>query len=383
MKIAVVGAGPAGLFFARLMKSIHPKYEIDIFEQNPENATYGFGVTLGGSARDRLLQVDPIMHDRLSANMLMNNDQDIRLNSECINLKYAQSGGAIARLKLLNVMEELCREVGLEIVHDRRIEVPADVDMYDLVVGADGANSVIRGFDEAAYDVTTRVLNNRFAWYGVNKILKPNGLSFKNVDGGVYVAHYYAYASEMSTFVAECDDETWTRHGLSEMSDEARKALIEKIFHEELEGEKLVENNSTWRQFTASTTKNWSCGKNVLIGDALRVAHFSIGSGTRLAMDDALALYEAISTCGDDALAGIALYEKQRKPNRDLFTEATVKSFDWYENIRSAMQTDIAGFTKDFLTRTGRVDDKRLQSYVPEFYRDYVASRKSTSDVRT
>ena len=142
MKIAVVGAGPAGLFFARLMKIAQPEYGIDIFEQNPENATYGFGVTLGGSARDRLLHVDPKMHDRLSSNMLMNNEQDIILNNECISLKYAQSGGAIARLKLLSVMEELCSEVGLKVIHDRRIEDRADVDMYDLVVGADGANSV-------------------------------------------------------------------------------------------------------------------------------------------------------------------------------------------------------------------------------------------------
>lgn len=377
MKIAIVGGGPSGLFFARLVRRHDPSIAIDIFEQNPEKATYGFGVTLAGPARDRLHRVDSEVHDRLAERMVFNNVQGISIDDERILVRYANSGGAIERLQLLEVLESLCREVGLKPAHNRRIETEADLDGYDLIVGADGANSVIRGLWEDQFKPKSRLLGNRFAWYGVNKALTPNALAFRNADGGVFVGHYYAYTDSKSTFVAECDDSTWSEAGLDRMSDTERKALIERIFATELEGETLQENKSTWRQFNATTVENWSHGRAVLIGDALRVAHFSIGSGTRLAMDDAMALFEALTEHGSDVPALTASYAARRKKTRDLFTSATVRSFDWYENMRQHMTADIDSFVHAFLTRTGRVDDERLKSYAPDFYARYVAPQRS------
>lgn len=373
MKVAVIGGGPAGLLFARLVKRRAPTYAIDIFEQNPVDATYGFGVTLAGAARDRLRKADEALHDTLAESMVFNDEQDIVLNDGKVSLKYAAKGGAIARLTLLNLMEQLCADCGLVVQHGRRIETRDDLAAYDLVVGADGANSQVRTLLEPKFRVQTRVLHNRFAWYGVAKALTPNALVFRDTRFGRLVAHYYSYTPGMSTFVAECDGETWNERGFSRLSDDERKAAFEDVFADMLDGQPLVENKSVWRRFNFTTCGEWFHGNAVLIGDALRVAHFSIGSGTRLAMDDAVALNDALAECDDDIGAGLARYVELRKPTRDLFTEATVKSFEWYEDIGKQMELDVVAFTRDFLTRTGRVDDERLRSYVPNFYDTYMA----------
>ncbi|WP_372603803.1 FAD-dependent monooxygenase [Actibacterium sp.] len=383
MKIAIVGGGPAGLFLGRLIRRNDPSIEIDIFEQNPEKATYGFGVTLAGDARQRLANIDAEVIQRLSERMVFNTVQGISLQDERLLLRYANSGGAIERLQLLEVLGELCRDVGLEVQYGKRIDSEADLAEYDLVVGADGANSAVRGLWENSFRPRHRLLGNRFAWYGVNKALMPNALSFRNADGGCYIGHYYAYTADKSTFVAECDARTWTECGFDRMSDDERKARIEQIFDIELEGEKLQENKSVWRQFDAITVENWHHGKAVLIGDALRVAHFSIGSGTRLAMDDALALFEAIVEHGSDIEALKASYVERRKPTRDLFTVATVKSFEWYEDVRQHMHTDLADFAHAFLKRTGRVDDERLKTYAPEFHYRYIARQAAEQSAVT
>jgi 2-polyprenyl-6-methoxyphenol hydroxylase-like FAD-dependent oxidoreductase len=377
MKIAIVGGGPAGLFFARLVRRHDPSIEIDIFEQNPENATYGFGVTLAGPARDRLRQADAEVHDRLAERMVFNHVQGISIDDERILVRYAHSGGAIERLQLLEVLETLCRDVGLHVSHENRIGSEADLAAYDLVVGSDGANSIVREFWDPHFGTKSRVLGNRFAWYGVDKALTPNALAFRHAEGGVFVAHYYAYTENKSTFVAECDARTWEDAGLDQMSDAERKALMERIFETELEGEELRENKSVWRQFNATTVDDWSHDRAVLIGDALRVAHYSIGSGTRLAMDDALALFEAFVDQKQDIPATLAAYVDTRRKTRDLFTSATVKSFEWYEDMRAHMQSGLDDFVHGFLTRTGRVDDDRLKSYAPDFYERYVAQRQA------
>jgi 2-polyprenyl-6-methoxyphenol hydroxylase-like FAD-dependent oxidoreductase len=375
MKIAVVGGGPAGLYFARLIKRARKSDDVTVFEQNPRDATYGFGVTLGGAARERMRRVDEEVHDRLAEVMLFNNKQIIRLDDDAVLLEYALGGGAIARLQLLNILQAACEEVGVVLKHDVRIGGPGQFTDFDLIVAADGVNSAIRSKFKADFDTRAYLLKNRFAWYGVGREMQPNALVFRHAHGGTFVAHYYAYTPNMSTFVAECDGDTWERCGLADMTDRQRRDLIEDIFAAELEGAPLIENKSEWRQFNVVSNEHWVRDNIVLLGDAQRAAHFSIGSGTRLAMDDSAALYQAFDEVGGDVPAALSRFAEIRKPVRGQFAEAAERSFNWYENIRQAMQAPAMDFTYDFLTRTGRVDDGRLKNYVPGFYTDYQAYR--------
>jgi 2-polyprenyl-6-methoxyphenol hydroxylase-like FAD-dependent oxidoreductase len=201
--------------------------------------------------------------------------------------------------------------------------------------------------------------------------MSPNALVFRQSHGGTFVAHYYAYTPSMSTFVAECDGPTWEACKLDRMGDDERKRLIENVFASELDGAPVIDNKSVWRSFNVVTNERWTCRNIALLGDALRTAHFSIGSGTRLAMDDATSLFEAVKEAGDDVGSVLTRYVAIRRPIRDEFGTAAERSFRWYENMRDAMAAPAVEFAYNFLTRTGRVDDARLKDYAPGFYRQY------------
>jgi 2-polyprenyl-6-methoxyphenol hydroxylase-like FAD-dependent oxidoreductase len=379
VKITIIGGGPAGLYFARLMKRRDPQHDILVVEQNSQDATYGFGVTLGGPARARMKAADPEVHDRLAATMVFNNKQNICLDDQSVLLEYASAGGAIERLNLLRILQRCCLDVGVRLKHGDRV---TSLDAYadsDLIVGADGVNSVVRSLHAEAFGTHSYYLKNHFAWYGVGRAMKPNALVFRHTDTGVFIAHYYTYMPMMSTFVAECDEVTWHDSGFESATDEQRRARIEEVFAPELAGDPLIDNKSMWRNFNVITNERWTFGNIVLLGDALRSAHFSIGSGTRLAMDDAFALAEAFTAGGDDVPGALRRYVEIRKPIRDQFGTAAERSFNWYEKIRGPMEKPVMDFAYDFLTRTGRVDDVRLKSYAPSFFERYQQYRPRTS----
>jgi 2-polyprenyl-6-methoxyphenol hydroxylase-like FAD-dependent oxidoreductase len=376
MKIAVIGGGPAGLYFARLVKLHLPQHDVAVFEQNPPDATWGFGVSLGGKARDRIRATDPKVHDRITAAMIFNNQQRIHLNGTDILLEYAAEGGAIERLDLLRILQAACAEVGVTITNNHRIESLDQFNDYDLIVGADGVNSVVRRLRERDFGTGSYTLTNHFAWYGVGRAMRPGSLVFRTTPVGRFVGHYYPYTRAMSTFVPECDAATWEAARLEAMSDDERRVFMEKIFAPELTGDPLIDNRSIWRNFPVVTNKVWSVGNVVLIGDALMSAHFSIGSGTRLAMDDAAALYEAICQTADVPSA-LARFDEIRRPLREQFGAAAEKSFNWYERLSEVMAQEPIDFVYDFLTRTERIDDARLAQYAPSFFRMYKQAKAS------
>jgi len=366
VKIAIVGGGPGGLFFARLFKRHRPNSIVKVFEQNPAGATFGFGVTLGGSSLGKLADADPELVARLARAMVFDTVQNIHLNGEDIRIDYAKAGGSIARLELLQILRDGCLQVGVELAYEQRVEHSAELAGYDLIVAADGVNSTLRREHALEFGTSTRTLTNRFAWFGVGRAMSPNALVFRNALGGRFVAHYYAYTDDMSTFVGECDDATWQAAGFDRMNDTGRRVALEQIFAPELNRAPLIENRSFWRQFPAVTNDRWYHDNIVLIGDALRSAHFSIGSGTRLAMEDALALFEACAH-SDRIRDALERFVTSRKPARDQFAEAALRSFEWYEQLEAVMAQPAIDFAHDFLTRTGRVTDTRLESYAPSF----------------
>ena len=380
MRIAVVGGGPAGLYFARLLKRNRPANEVVVFEQNAPDATFGFGVGLGGKARDRIRQADPEVHDRMSAAMVFTNQQAIRLNDSETLLEYAQVGGAIERLDLLRILQAACTEVGVTIRSNERIDTPTPLGGYDLVVAADGINSAVRQMQGDAFGTRVKQLTNRFAWYGVARAMRPGALVFRQTPRGRFVGHYYAYTATMSTFVAECDHATWLGSGMGHMTDGERRAMMEDVFSPELEGDKLIENRSIWRNFPAITNDRWHDGKTVLVGDALLSAHFSIGSGTRLAMDDAASLYESVKDAAS-VPAALAAFEASRRPVRERFRQAAENSYNWYERLARVMDQEPLEFVHDFLTRTGRIDDARMAQYCPGFHAQYHRARAARAAV--
>lgn len=374
MKVAIIGGGPSGLFLSILLKERMAEVDIDVFEQNPEDATFGFGVVLADTGMSNLRSASPVVVDRLAQAMRFNDQHSIVSHEHPIVMKKpGAGGGAIPRISLLSVLQTRAKELGVRISYNQRI---ADFDALDadIVVGADGIGSQLRAANEVAFGTTRRMLTNHFAWFGVAKPFASPALVFRKHEGGYFVAHYYPYSDSTSTFVAECDHQTWVDFGMEEMSAEARQALFETVFAPELAGHGLVSNNSIWRQFPVILNANWHVGKQVLIGDALTSAHFSIGSGTRIAMEDAMALADAIVAHPGDVPAALEQYEAVRKPEKAKLISASEASYNWYERIREWMDLPTPHeFVFRFMTRTGRVDAERLRAQFPALMAELAA----------
>ena len=372
MKVAIVGGGPSGLYLGLLLKRREPGWRVEVIEQNQADATFGFGVVLADSGLQQLKQADQASHDALCGAMRYNERQVIVQRETPIDIKLNVKGGAIPRLALLRILQDQAERAGVAIHFGRRIASLQDLDAFgladaDVVVGADGINSVVRGAQAQAFGTTQRSLSNHFAWYGTRRVFESPALVFRKYEGGYFVAHYYAYSDEMSTFVAECDDATWLRLGMDQMTDEARQALFERIFAPELQGHALISNKSVWRQFPVIRNAHWTAGRCVLIGDALASAHFSIGSGTRIAMNDAAALAQALLDCGDQAQLGLAQFEQRHRGAKNRLIDASEHSYMWYEDIAKWMEAYTPEeFVYQFMTRTGRIDDARLRAEFPE-----------------
>ena len=367
MKVCIVGGGPSALFLAILLKSRGTAEDIVILEQNPKEATYGFGVALAGTAIDKLNTAEPATMKALLEAMYFIPSQVIENAKGEFTLEYPINAGAIARLDILSVMEQRCRELGIKIQHQRRINTLSELDEYDLVVGADGANSVVRSSHEKEFATHRETRTNHFVWWGCKQPKHESGLRFRHYKNSSLMIHYYAYTPNMWTVVGEVDHQSWLDLGMADMDNTERKAMFEEAFADVLEGQPLIENKSNWNQFEAVTNERWSVGNRVLIGDALYRAHFSIGSGTRLAMEDALGLADAISSFPDDIPAALAAFEELGKPKKNKLMLATAKSYEWYEHVHEKLEIPILDFIQDYMDRTGRMPMDRLRLFVPNF----------------
>jgi 2-polyprenyl-6-methoxyphenol hydroxylase-like FAD-dependent oxidoreductase len=370
LAITVVGAGPAGLYFAYLMKKSCPGYVIRVVEQNPPDATYGFGVVLSRRALDFLAQGDAEFIGRLEKNMERWQEQHIVHRGELVAVDVS-GYGAIERLSLLHELQSLCYESGVKLEFTRRIDNAAELGDCDVLVAADGANSAVRDAFPDAFDTTIVDLQNYFAWYGVETPYSAHTLTFASQRGNTYCAHHYRYTPVKSTFVAEVDSSTWLSSGMSVMSDDERKGMMEEVFADTLGGRKLISNRSLWRRWRLIMNGTWHHRNIVLVGDALRTAHPSIGSGTRLAMEDSIALWRAFQTAGTDVSSAFKLYEQHRRPVRGNLNKAAEASIAWYESIATRMYLEPYDFAYDYLLRTGVMTSQRLAKESPDFMKRY------------
>lgn len=383
MKLAIVGGGPSGLYTAILVKKRRPSWQVSVIEQNVADSTFGFGVVLADSGLARIQAADADVYEKLIAKMTFTSCQTINLKEQPIDINHPSKGGAIARIDLLHVLQDAAAAAGVDVRFGQRISHPDDLAALglgdaDVVVGADGVNSVVRAAYEEAFGTTKSFLTNHFAWFGTRKMFEKSALVFRQYRGGSFVAHYYPYCATGSTFVTECDHATWLKLGLDAMTDDERQQLFETVFAPELADENLISNNSNWRQFPVLRSSNWTAGKHVLIGDAQTSAHFSIGSGTRIAMEDSIALAEALTedvpmgSPQPTPLQRLATFVDRRGPEKDKLLTASRKSYLWYENIGEWMQRYTAfEFIYAFMTRTGRVGNERLAQQYPELFAQF------------
>jgi 2-polyprenyl-6-methoxyphenol hydroxylase-like FAD-dependent oxidoreductase len=376
VRIAVIGGGPGGLYFSYLWKRRHPDAQIDLFEQNPAGATWGFGVVFSDQALEFLRADDPDTVEAIAPRMERWNNITLNLRGESVEIDGV-GFSSIGRLELLGILQRRTRAAGVAVRYEVAVQSLGTLDDYDLIVAADGLNSFVRRAFETDFGTSISHSTNKFAWYGTTKRFETLSQTFVETNRGAFNAHHYRYAPDMSTFLIECDDATWQAYGFGNKTVEQSQAVCEQVFAATLDGHRLMSNKSVWRNFPWVWNERWSHKNIVLIGDALHSAHFSIGSGTRLAIEDAIALTKALEA-EQDLSTALALYQSEREPIVRKLVTAARTSANWYENFSEHMKLNPMDFAHSYITRSGRIDDARLRAMSPAFMARYDALRKET-----
>ncbi|HUQ24519.1 MAG TPA: FAD-dependent monooxygenase [Burkholderiales bacterium] len=363
MKVLVVGAGPAGLYLSYLLKKQRPDCEVRVLEQNPPDATFGFGVVFSDRALEFLQADDPATYERITPQLEAWVDLVVVHRGER-NVIDGIGFAAIGRLHFLRLMQEQLASVGVTPEYGRALDAADRFEDYDLVVAADGANSAAR----RRRDFGTRITHctNKFAWYGTPRRFEKLTQTFLENEHGTFNVHHYLHAREMSTFVTECDAGTWQRAGFATMGEDETRAYLERVYAPVLQGAPLVSNKSIWRNFPNVRNERWSVGNLVLIGDALRTAHFSIGSGTRLAMEDSIALVKGLQS-GSTVENALRSFEAVRRPIVEKLVAAADASGAWYDRFPEHMKLAPRDFAWSYIQRSGRIDPARLRKISPRF----------------
>jgi 2-polyprenyl-6-methoxyphenol hydroxylase-like FAD-dependent oxidoreductase len=374
--VLIAGAGPAGLYLAYLLKRQRPADHIEVIEQNPSDSTFGFGVVFSDRALDFLRDDDAATHGLIVPAMKRWHDLTLHHRGQRITIDGI-GFAAIGRLQLLQLLQQRLSSVGVEPRYRTTLTQPGQWQDFDLVVAADGANSIVRSSQQAQFGTQIEPLANHFVWYGTTQHFDTLSQTFIETEHGRMNAHHYRYAEDMSTFIVECDPATWRRAGFAEMDEGAARRYNERAFAETLGGHGLLTNRSIWRHFPKIQNRHWSVGNCVLVGDALRTAHFSIGSGTRLAFEDVIALARALRE--HDLANALQAYEAARRPIVDKLVAAANLSADWYEDFAAHMRLDPWALAWSYVQRSGRVDAERLQQVSPRFvagYRQYLDAQQ-------
>lgn len=366
MKIICVGGGPGGLYFATLLKQRRPEIQIEVFERNGADETFGFGVVFSDASLNKIAEDDPETYRAITARFAHWDDIDVYVRGE---LRRSSGHGfcGLSRKRLLQVLLQRCEETGVRVVHHHEIENPDELDA-DLVIGADGLNSALRDYYKDDFQPRIEWGTTRFIWLGTTRRFPAFTFYFKENEHGMWRVHAYNYEDGFSTFIVETTEEAWKAAGLEHASEETSRQYCETLFADELEGHPLLINRSIWRRFPIVTTKRWSRPGVVLIGDAVHTAHFSIGSGTKLAIEDASALVSAICAHGDDLESALVSYERDRRPVVEGLQRAALVSQRWFEEAeRYVDHLNVDDFNFSLLTRSLRVTHSDLKLRDPQY----------------
>ena len=375
MKINILGGGPAGLYFAILMKRLDPAHNITVIERDGPDDTFGWGIVFSDQTFAYLKDNDePSFNEIMRACQTWDN-VDVAHKEEKVTIRGNRFSG-IARLGFLNILQARCRALGVELRFHTNITDVASINECDLLVGADGANSLVRRAYGEAFQPTVDWRKNKYIWLGTHQLFHGLTLTFREHDGGLFIAHSYKFNDTTSTFIVECNEATWANAGFENMSEAETCAYLAEVFKKDLNGHALLANNFVrWLNFPLIKNQQWHHRNVVLLGDALHTAHFSIGSGTKLALEDAIALARCFAEGGDVA-SSLAEFQRRRKPVIDAYQDAAFASLLMFENADEDMPLDPLPFAFKLMTRSKKIDYEKLRKRDPQFIAAYDAWRE-------
>ena len=362
MKIVCIGGGPASLYFSLLAKKTNPEWQINIYEQNPDNVTWGFGVVFSDETMDNFKNADFESYKTITDSFVHWDDIDVYHKGT----KVTSSGHGFAgmqRLQLLQILERRAIELGVKIEHDIIIDSIESYKDADLIIAGNGITSFVRDMYSEEFGSELVFRPNKFVWLGATKKFEAFTFYFNENKHGLWRAHCYQYMPGNSTFIVECTDETFSKTGLENGTEEDTVAYLSKVYEKELGDDHLITNNSLWRNFPWVKNKNYYHDNIVLMGDALHTAHFSIGSGTKLAMEDAVALIDSINQYDSDLSKALPDFQKKREPAVDSIQRAAQVSMEWFEDVEryhDAMEP--MEFSYSLLTRSLRINHENLRA---------------------
>jgi anthraniloyl-CoA monooxygenase len=365
VKAVAIGGGPAGLFFAALLKRSDPRHEVIVYERNRLDDTFGFGVVFSDATEEALAHADPEVVAEMAAKSHRWDDIEIHYRGETLT-STGHGFSGLSRRTLLTILADRCRALDVRLCFEREVSDPETLADADLVLVADGVNSAMRERYRDHFGPTVDVRPNRFVWLGTSRPFPAFTFYFKPDPHGLWRVHAYQYEPDHSTFIVEAREETWRAAGLEHASEQQTIAFCERLFADELAGHRLVSNRSIWRSFPTIRNRTWHHGRFVLAGDAAHTAHFSVGSGTKLAMEDAIALVKALETHAD-VDAALAAYESARRPAVESLQRAAQASLQWFEDTERYMTLDPLDFAFTLLTRSLRVTHENLKVRDPAF----------------
>ncbi len=384
MRIVAIGGGPAGLYFGILMKQAFPEVEIEILERNRPDDTFGFGVVFSDETLSFFDDADPVSASLIRARFKTWTEIETRFRGERI-VSTGHGFAAIARTELLAILRQRAQALGCTIRFERELVAGAELPAADLVIGCDGVNSVVRERFAGAFGAAIDMRPNRFSWLGTDFALPAFTFIFEQTEHGLFQVHAYPFAAGRSTWIVECGEAAWRSAKLDRATQAETVDFCERIFAPHLGGHKLLANRSVWRQFPTVRCGRWHRGNVVLLGDAAHTAHYSIGSGTKLAMEDAIALVAAFRSHGiGDVPAVLAAYEAARRVDVAKLQRAAQTSLEWFENASRYLVQQPLPFVFNLMTRSKRITYDNLQERDPrlvaEVAREFALRATGESD---
>ena len=370
MRITILGGGPAGLYFALLMKQQAPSPSVTVIERDGPDDTFGWGIVFSDQTFEYLRDSDRPSFEGIVAACETWDNVDIVHRGERITVRGNRFSG-IARITFLRVLQDRCRALGVDLQFHRPIADLSELPPHDLLVGADGANSLVRRTHEAIFRPTVGQGRNKYIWLGTPKLFHGLTLTFVEDASGLFTAHSYKFDRRTSTFIVECSEATWLNAGLDGMTEAATCDFLARVFDDHLDGRPLLAKSFVkWLNFPLVSNARWHGDRVVLLGDALHTAHFSIGSGTKLALEDAIMLADAFAAEAEPARA-LPLFEQTRRPRVEQYQQAAMDSLRWFEEVGNFTYLEPLPFAVEAMTRSRRVDFEKLRQRDPDFVAAY------------